>query len=77
MVQTTRPTTFFMCFFPKVNHSYVYGGGGKIISGGADPQKMFTLRAKTIPHSAWYTYRFYISPLPQQNPEYAPANRVF
>ena len=37
--------------------------------GGGTPKK--------ISGTTWYTYRFYISPLPEQNPEYAPDHWYF
>ena len=55
----------------------MFMGGGEISSGGgANPKKNFALRAKTVPRSARFTYIFYISPLPEKNPEYAPGLKV-
>ena len=56
---------FFMCVFPKVLIIIMFmGGGAKLaLGGGANPQKI----------SARYAHRFYISPPPEQNPEYAPG----
>ena len=63
-----------MCVFQKVLIIIMLmGGGAKLALGGANPQKIFALRAKIEPRSTRYKYRFYISPPPERNPEYAPV----
>ena len=51
-----------MCVFPKVLIIIMFMWGAKLALGGANPQKIFPLRAKMETRSLRYAHRFYISP---------------